>query len=112
MKQTNVMSDDPKDPIDQRNRAKILVEKVKEKLITEFDKLVNFENDQLTNLKFVIKSKEMMLEYKNGDAFELYDRDAKTQRNETLGEYSSANIRDSSDPTPDKIVSKIKEYTS
>ena len=97
-------------PLKRRIQAKLLAEKVKAKLTGEFGDSVNFENDQLTNLKFVINSKEMMLKYKNGHDFELYDRDAKTQKGETLGNYLSSNIFDSSDDTPDQIVSKVKEY--
>ena len=96
----------------QRDRAKHFVKQVKAKLISEFGDSVQFENDQPTNLKFVINSKEMMLEYKNGDDFELYDRDARTQKGTILGKYSSANITNPTDSTPDNIIAKIKKYIS
>jgi len=102
--------------VSQRDRAKQFADQIKSKLNSEFGDRIDWEGDSPPSLKFVIKNGdkkyEMRLEYLNGDDFELYDRDAKTQRNETLGKYSSENITTPNDPTPDQVVAKVKEYTS
>ncbi len=99
----------------QRDRAKQFADQVKSKINSEFGDRVDWEGDSPPSLKFVIKNGdkkyEMRLEYLNGDDFELYDRDAKTQRNETLGKFSSQNITKPNDSTPDKVVDKVKSHT-
>ena len=99
----------------QRKRAIHFSEQVKSKLNNVFDGTqINWEADSPPSLKFVIvrpKHVEMRLEYNaTSDNFELYDRDAKTQRNETLGTFSPANITSPGDPTPQQVVDKVKSY--
>ena len=99
----------------QRDRAKQFSDQVKKQLIKKFDNDIDWEGDQPPSLKFLVKKEkryEIRFEYKPAvDMFELYDRDAKTQRNETLGEFSPANITTPNDPTPSKVVEKVISYT-
>ena len=100
----------------QRKRAIHFSEQVKNNLNKSFDGTqINWEADSPPSLKFVIvrpTHKEMRLEYNaTSDNFELYDRDAKTQRNETLGTFSPENITTPGDITPQEIVDKVKSYT-
>ena len=100
----------------QRKRAIHFSEQVKSKLNSAYDDTsLNWEADSPPSLKFVIvrpKHVEMRLEYNaTSDSFELYDRDAKTQRNETLGTFSPENITTPGDITPQEIVDKVKSYT-
>jgi len=100
--------------VEQRDRAIQFQGQVKSRLDSEFGSNIDWEGDSDPSLKFVIKeskSYEMRLEYNaTDDSFLLYDRDAKTQRNETLGNYSPSNITTPNDPTPSEIVSKVKSY--
>jgi len=100
----------------QRKRAIHFSEQVKSNLNKAFDGTqINWEADQPPSLKFVIvrpKHVEMRLEYNSSeDNFVLYDRDAKTQRNETLGTFSPENITTPGDITPQEIVDKVKSHT-
>ena len=65
-------------------------------------------------LKFLIKKDkkhEMRLEYNaTEDSFLLYDKDAKTQKNETLGTFSPVDVTVPNDPTASQIVTKVKSY--
>lgn len=100
---------------EKRERAKHFSEQVKSKLNNAFDgTTLNWEGASPPSLKFVIvrpKKYEMTLEYNTTeDLFVLYDRDAKTQRGETLGDYSPQNITTPDDTTPQQIVDKVKSY--
>ena len=65
-------------------------------------------------MKFLIKKDkkyEMRLEYNaTEDSFLLYDKDAKTQKNETLGTFSPVDVTVPNDPTISQIVAKVKSY--
>lgn len=102
------------DSVSQRDRAKDFSDQVKAGLNSEFASNIDWEGDSPPSLKFVIKKDknyEMELKYNTEkDLFVLYDRDAKTQRNETLGEFSPANITTPDDPTVSKIVEAVKSY--
>ena len=104
------MSESP----EKRDRAIQFSNQVKSALSSEFDSNLDWEGDSAPNLKFVIKKDknyEMKLEYNTKeDSFLLYDRDAKTQRNETLGTFSPANITTPNDSTVSKVVEKVKSY--
>lgn len=98
-----------------RKRAIQFSEQVKSKLNNAYDdESLNWEADSPPSLKFVIirpKHVEMRLEYNaTEDNFVLYDRDAKTQKNETLGTFSPRNITSPGDPTPQEIIEKVKIY--
>jgi len=101
--------------VSQRDRAKQFASQVKSKLTSEFNDKIDWEGDSDPNLKFVIKTNskkyEMKMEYDaNNDSFSLYDRDLKTQKNETLGDFSPKNITTPNDPTPSKVVDKVKSH--
>ena len=104
------MSESP----EKRDRAIQFSNQVKSTLDSEFGSNIDWEGDSAPNLKFVIKKDknyEMRLEYNaTEDSFLLYDRDAKTQRNETLGTFSPANITTPNDPTVSEVVEKVKSY--
>ncbi len=97
-----------------KNRAKHFSEQVKAKLENEFGSKVDWEGDSPPSLQFTIKtgkSYEMRLEYnQTEDSFELYDKDAKTQRNETLGKFSPANVTDPKDTTASDVVEAVKKH--
>lgn len=100
----------------QRDRAKQFADQVKYKLNSEFNDKIDWEGDSYPNLKFVIKTNskkyEMKMEYNaTEDSFSLYDRDLKTQKNETLGDFSPKDITTPNDPTPTKVVDKVKSHT-
>ena len=99
---------------DKSKRATHFKDKVKASIDSAFSSNVDWERDHDPNLKFVIKTSknyEMTLEYNaTDDSFLLYDRDAKTQRNETLGSFSPANTSDPNDSTPSEIVNAIKSH--
>ena len=100
--------------LEKRDRAIQFSNQVKSTLNSEFDSNIDWEVDSAPNLKFVIKKDkkyEMMMQYnQEADSFLLYDRDAKTQRNETLGTFSPANITTPNDPTVGEVVAKVKSY--
>ncbi len=104
------MSESP----EKRDRAIQFSNQVKSSLNSEYASNIDWEGDAPPNLKFVIKKDkqyEMKLEYNAAeDSFLLYDRDAKTQRNETLGTFSPANITTSNDSTVGEVVTKVKSY--
>ena len=95
-------------PEAKRKRAIHFQNQVKASLDSEFGSNIDWEGDSDPSLKFVIKtskSYEMKLEYNSSeDSFLLYDRDAKTQRNETLGSFSPVNN------THSEITGKVKSY--
>ena len=97
-----------------RDRANHFGDQVKSSLNSEFGSNIDWEGDAPPNLKFVIKTGknyEMKLEYNaTEDSFLLYDRDAKTQRNETLGTFSPANITNSNDTTVSEVMKAIKSH--
>ncbi len=99
---------------EKRERAIQFSNQVKSTLNSEFESNIDWEGDSAPNLKFVIKKDknyEMMLEYNaTEDSFLLYDRDAKTQRNETLGTFSPTNITNPNDSTVSEVVEKVKSY--
>ena len=105
------MSESP----EKRDRAIQFSNQVKSTLNSELGSNVDWENDAPPNLKFVIKKDkkyEMMMQYnQEADSFLLYDRDAKTQRNETLGTFSPANITTPNDSTVADVVAKVKSHT-
>ena len=102
------------DPKAQRDRAVHFRDQVKAQLDKEFGSSIDYEGDHATNIKFLIKTGkkyEMMLEYNESeDSYELYDRDDKTQKNETLGTFSPKNITTPGDPTPSEIVKAVKNH--
>ena len=104
------MSESPQ----KRDRAIHFSKQVKSGLDSEFGTNIDWEGDSDPSLKFLIKKDkkyEMRLEYNaTEDSFLLYDRDAKTQRNETLGTFSPANVTVPDDPTASQIVAKVKSY--
>lgn len=105
------MSESP----EKQDRAIQFSNQIKSTLDSEFGSNIDWEGDSIPSLKFVIKNDknyEMRLEYNaTDDSFLLYDRDAKTQKNETLGISSPANITTPNDPTVGDIVAKIKLHT-
>ncbi len=104
------MSESPQ----KRNKAIQFSNQVKSNLNSEFGSNIDWEGDSDPNLKFIIKKDkkyEMRMEYNTtDDSFLLYDRDAKTRRNETLGTYSPANITTPNDSTVSEVVTKVKSY--
>ena len=102
------------DPVAQRERAIQFSDQVKVNLNAEFGSTIDWESDSSPSLQFLIKtnkSYEMRLEYNTtDDSFVLYDRDAKTQRNETLGNFSPANITTPGDATSSDIARVVKGY--
>lgn len=104
------MSDSPA----KQDRAIQFSNQLKSSLNSEFNSNIDWEGDSAPSLKFVIKKEkkyEMRLEYNStDDSFLLYDRNAKTQRNETLGTFSPANITTPNDSTVDEVFAKIKSY--
>ena len=103
------------DPVAQRKKAIHFSDQVKLKLDLEFGDKIQWESASPPALKFLMvenKSIEMTLEYDpSNDMFLLYDRDAKTQRNETLESFSPSNITTPNDPTPSKVVKAVRDYT-
>ena len=95
-------------PTEKRERAIAFKNKVKASLDSEFGSNIDWEGDSDPSLKFVVKtskSYEMRLEYNaTDDSFLLYDRDAKTQKNETLGSISPVNN------APSDVTDKVKSH--
>ncbi len=98
----------------QRKRAIHFSNQVKSRLDRDFTGKIDWERDSPPSLKFLIKTNqryEMSLEYNaTEDTFLLYDRDAKTKRNETLGEFSPVNITTPNDTTPQEVCNAVKKY--
>ena len=111
MRESAHMDDNPEA---KSKRAIHFADQVKASLNSEFGSKIDWEGDSAPNLKFVIKTSknyEMKLEYNaTDDSFLLYDRDAKTQRNETLGNFSPVNTTNPNDSTPSEIVNAVKSY--
>ena len=98
-----------------RDRAIHFSDQVKAHLNKIFDRTsLNWEYASPPSLKFVVvrpKNYEMTLEYNaTDDKFELYDRDAKTQRNETLGTFDPANVTTPGDETAKEVAEKTKSH--
>ena len=104
------------DPQAQRKRAIHFTDQLKSILDKTFGHALHWEGENPPSIKWVIKKKkkyEMRLEYNpTNDTFLLYDRDAKTQRNEVLGTFSPVNITSPDDKTLSKIVDAITEHVA
>ncbi len=93
---------------DRYNNAKKIAEESGTLLKNEFGSDLDWNSSPSTNLSFVVKKDknyEIILEYNAADdLFLLYDKNARAQKDETLGTFSPT------DATPSDIVKAVKNH--